>query len=97
MRVFSVYILFLISRVRTARLFRPRHTNLSKIHLFRQVLGVKMVYKMFFMKKMIKKSRKKFGGNEKVRIFAVRLRNNDAEKFQKHVQTAKFIDNIERE
>ena len=55
-----------------------------------------MVYKMFFMKKMIKKVGKKFGGNEKVRIFAVRLRNNDAEKLQKHVQTAKFIDNIER-
>ena len=56
-----------------------------------------MVYKMFFMKKNDKKSRKKFGGNEKVRIFAVRLRNNDAEKLQKHVQTDKFIDNIERE
>ena len=29
------------------------------------------------MKIFVKKSLKKFGGKEKVRIFAVRLRNND--------------------
>ena len=49
------------------------------------------------VRKILKKSPEKFGGKEKVRIFAVRLRNNDAGKLQKHVQTAKFIDNIERE
>ena len=33
--------------------------------------------KMIYCEIFEKKSRKKFGGNKKLRIFAVRLRNND--------------------